>query len=375
MVKAKHFFDIVVIGGGPCGLAAALNLTKNGLSVAIIEKTSYTQKRIGEHLPPSALGVFHELGIPTALIEEKEHLHCPGVVSWWGSDDTPHELDYFFHPFEHGINLSRPKFDQAFANHARQTGVVIFENTKIQKSSQSTHSWQIDVTDGKNNDCLEALFILDASGKSASFSRAQGSRIMAFEPQVAITRHYTNCKTPISKQKNHIVIESCDIGWWYFAPLSANDCVCMLITDTDLIDLRKPAIDMNWHSRLKKTQAIAESMQPFKDIIDTSVCSARTQRLNCFHGEGWLAVGDAAMAFDPLSSHGITKGLRHGWMAGKAISNTMRGDRFAINHFCNDLEHIFAEYVNTRAGYYATEQRWPDSLFWRRRHQLNHRQH
>ncbi len=372
MVKASHSFDVVVIGGGPCGLAVALSLVKNGLSTALIEKGTYTQKCVGEHLPASALGVLQELGIPAALVDEKEHLHCAGVVSWWGNDDSPHIVNYFFHPFEHGVNLSRPKFDRAFADYARQIGVVIFEHAKIRKSSLNADSWHIDICHGKNNDCLQALFVVDASGKSASFSRAQGSRIVAFELQLAVIRYYTECALPISDRKNHVVIESCDIGWWYFAPLSGGDCVCMLVTDADLMDLRKRFIDNSWNLALNKTHIIRTLVQPFAARSDLSICSARTQRLDRFHGEKWLATGDAAMAFDPLSSQGITKGLRQGWMAGYAVSRYFGGDALAINRFCDDLEHIFSEYLSTRAGYYATEQRWADSLFWRRRHHVNY---
>ena len=375
MVRASNSYDVVVIGGGPCGLAVALSLVKNGLSAAIIEKGSYNQKPVGEHLPASALGVLQELGAPAALVDGKEHLHCAGVVSWWGNDDSPHIVNYFFHPFGHGVNLSRPKFDQDFADYARQIGVVIFENAKIQKSSPNTGSWQIDISHGKNKDCLEALFVVDASGKSASFSRMQGSRIVVFESQLAVIRYYTECTLPASNRENHVVIESCDIGWWYFAPLCGGDCVCMLVTDPDLIDLRKHTIDMSWHSKLEKTRAIAQSIHPFTATSDISVCSARTQRLDRFHGEGWLAIGDAAMAFDPLSSHGITKGLRHGWMAGRAVSKHIAGDTFAIHRFCHDLENIFCEYLSTRVAYYATKQRWADSLFWRRRHHFDQQQY
>ncbi len=372
MAKASHSYDVVVIGGGPSGLAVALSLIKNGLSTALIEKGTYNQKRVGEHLPASALGVFQELGIPAALVDEKEHLHCAGVVSWWGNDHSPHRVNYFFHPFEHGVNLSRPKFDQVLADYARHSGVVIFEHAKIRKSSSKNDSWQLDISHGKNNDYLQAPFVVDASGKSASFSRAQGSRIVAFESQLAVIRYYTECTLPVSERKNHVVIESCDIGWWYFAPLSGGDCVCMLVTDADIMDLRKRSIDRSWDLAINNTQSIKMLIQLFAAMSNLSICSARTQRLDRFHGERWLATGDAAMAFDPLSSQGITKGLRHGWMAGHAVSRYIGGDTFAINRFCDDLEHIFSEYLRTRAGYYATEQRWPDSLFWRRRHHCTH---
>ena len=82
----------------------------------------------------------------------------------------------------------------------------------------------------------------------------------------------------------------------------------------------------------------------------------------------FYAIGDAAMAFDPLSSQGIIKGLRQGWKAGQIVSKYLAGETAAIAHFSQDLEAIFSEYVTTRSGYYATEQRWADSLFWRRRH-------
>lgn len=375
MVKASNSYDVVVIGGGPCGLAVALSLVKNGLSAAIIEKGSYNQKPVGEHLPASALGVLQELGVPAALVDDKEHLHCAGVVSWWGNDDSPHIVNYFFHPFGHGVNLSRPKFDQDFADYARQIGVVIFENAKIHKSSPNPVSWQIDITHEKNSECLQALFVVDASGKSASFSRTQGSRVVVFESQLAVIRSYTECRLPVSERKNHVVIESCDIGWWYFAPLFGGDCVCMLVTDADLIDLTKHVIDNSWKLALNKAQVIKMLLKRFAARSNLSVCSARTQRLDRFHGERWLATGDAAMAFDPLSSHGITKGLRHGWMAGRAVSRYLGGDALAINRFCGDMEHIFSEYLGTRAGYYATEQRWADALFWRRRHHFDQQQH
>jgi 2-polyprenyl-6-methoxyphenol hydroxylase-like FAD-dependent oxidoreductase len=375
MGKASNSYDVAVIGGGPCGLAAALSLIKNGLSVAIIEKGSYSQKRVGEHLPASALGVLQELDVPAALVDDREHLHCTGVVSWWGNDNSPHIVNYFFHPFGHGVNLSRPKFDQAFADYIRHMGAVIFDNTKILRSSQIAGSWHIDITDRKNNNHLQALFVLDASGKSASFSRTQGGRIVTFEAPLAVIRYYTACTLPPSNRENRVVIESCDIGWWYFAPLYGGNCVCMLVTDPDLIDLRKHTIDMSWHYKLQKTRAIAQSIHPFTAMSDISVCSARTQRLDRFHGERWLAIGDAAMAFDPLSSQGITKGLRHGWMAGRAVSKYIAGDTFAIRRFSHDLENIFCEYLSTRAGYYATEQRWADLLFWRRRHHFDQPQH
>ena len=368
MVKLNSSYDVIVVGGGPCGLAAALHLAKNGLRVAVIEKGSYHQPRVGEHLPASAMGVLQELGISTITGNATDHLRCSGMVSWWGNDDAPHEWNYFYHPFGHGLNLSRPQFDRQLADHVRQQGVVIFDYAKIQQSNRTAAGWIIDISSAEGHRCLETSFVLDASGKSASFARMQAGHIDAWDAQIALTRRYQGCAELNPSRNTHIVIESCEIGWWYFAPLAAGQGICMLITDPDLIDLKKHSIDDSWRVAVAKTRAIAPMLQSFTAICEPVVCSARSQRLDRFFGDRWLAIGDAAMAFDPLSSQGITKGLRHGWMAGQAVTRYLAGEAAAIAHFSQDLEAIFSEYVNTRAGYYATEQRWADSLFWRRRH-------
>ncbi|KAM5533896.1 hypothetical protein V8D89_012436 [Ganoderma adspersum] len=55
---------ILIIGGGPSGLAAALTLTQNGVLVRIIDKaTSYHQQSRGAGLQPRTMEVFRFLGI------------------------------------------------------------------------------------------------------------------------------------------------------------------------------------------------------------------------------------------------------------------------------------------------------------------------
>ncbi|MFJ2865952.1 hypothetical protein [Kitasatospora sp. NPDC087314] len=87
-------------------------------------------------------------------------------------------------------------------------------------------------------------------------------------------------------------------------------------------------------------------------------------------GPGWVAAGDAALAFDPLSSQGIVTALHTGARAGRAVADcpadggrttAALADRTAF------LDGIAAAYRRNHANTYDQEQRWPLSPFWRRR--------
>ncbi len=96
--------------------------------------------------------------------------------------------------------------------------------------------------------------------------------------------------------------------------------------------------------------------------------AAQSRRLDPAAGDGWLAVGDAASAFDPLSSSGITKALRSGIFASYAIGDLLeRGDGSGLERYRRYVQDEFEGYTRVRARYYAEERRWPESDFWRRR--------
>jgi flavin-dependent dehydrogenase len=97
------------------------------------------------------------------------------------------------------------------------------------------------------------------------------------------------------------------------------------------------------------------------------LCAAHGARLASAAGPGWLAVGDAAMSFDPLSSQGLFHALYTGMKGGEAAARMLAGDAAAGPAFAAGLEPVWEAYQFHRALYYGMERRWPDAPFWRRR--------
>jgi flavin-dependent dehydrogenase len=86
-------------------------------------------------------------------------------------------------------------------------------------------------------------------------------------------------------------------------------------------------------------------------------------------GERWIAVGDAATTYDPLSSQGIFKALQSGILASYAICDFFKGTPGGLEKYEALIKQEFDDYLATRADYYGQERRWQASPFWQRRHE------
>ncbi|WP_261401821.1 hypothetical protein [Chenggangzhangella methanolivorans] len=96
-----------------------------------------------------------------------------------------------------------------------------------------------------------------------------------------------------------------------------------------------------------------------------------------------MAVGDAAQAYDPLSSQGVDKALKSASDAGHlihyALEDSSQGEDcsqgaaeldarnpYVVRHD-EAQRRMWDEYLRRRAFYYGAVRRWPGEAFWRRR--------
>jgi len=354
---------VLVLGGGPAGLATAIALAKQGIAAWVVERSAYDDIRIGEHLHPSAALELH--AIASALnLPLDAHLASAGVEAYWGAE-TPNHMDYFFHPGQQGLNLSRPRFDADLATGCEQTGATVLRRARLSRALRRSTDWEIDIAiDGKTRKCSASL-IVDATGRAATFARSQGAKIRAHDCQIAVVAFEDG-----SNNHNRSLVETAEIGWWYSAPICPTRSACMLITDDDLLP-RGAHSDLYawWLYHLNRTDQLANRFRNTGLSQRLVVRSARSQRVDLLCGPGWLAIGDAALALDPLASQGIAKALDHGKRAASAIAAYLGGDASSLQRFALSLEREYAAYRATRADYYRIEKRWPRSVYWKRQHE------
>jgi len=355
--------DVAVVGGGPGGCACALALRAHapGLSVALVEATDYGAPRIGETLPPPAAAALRHLGVWEAFAAAG-HRPAYGTAAVWGGAD-PRENDFLFHASGAGWHLDRAAFDALLAERARARGVRVLRSTRVTGAGREGGGWILRLSSG---DAVRARFVVDATGSAASFARRHGgTRSVVADRLVGFCRFFREARRTDPRSR----VEAWEHGWWYTAGLPGGMRIAACMTDADLSrGLRLE--DEGWADALAAAPWTAAALRDADPHGEPVVRAARSRRLVPAAGEGWLAVGDAASTFDPLSSQGVLKALRSGIYGAYAAGDLLaKGDGAGMRRYRLFAEREFAGYLRARARYYAEERRWPRSEFWRRRHE------
>ncbi|KAJ7079584.1 hypothetical protein B0H15DRAFT_953950 [Mycena belliarum] len=120
--------QVLVIGGGPGGSFAASALAREGIHVVLLEALKFPRYHIGESMLPS---LRHFLGFIDA--EEKVEKHGfekkPGAAilfNQWKQEGYTR-----FGTGNHSWNVDRAVFDDILLRHARDCGVMVWEEHKV----------------------------------------------------------------------------------------------------------------------------------------------------------------------------------------------------------------------------------------------------
>ena len=366
MHKDTHTYDIIIIGGGCAGASTALSLIRQGIrNVAIIEKNDFLNPRVGETIQPPTSELLKELGIWEQFLNEG-HLPSYGVTSAWGSNELTY-ADFIFRTQGKGWHLDRNQFDKMMLDQAEEKGITVFSGTRFKKSSWQDNKWILECEDIK----LNARFVVDATGRSNSFAKQQGSNKVLFDDLHGIYTYWNQPKNALKKfGTTHTLVESVENGWWYSALLPNNVLAVAFMTDTNEIKTQGLKQTDTYLKQLKNAPHTSKRVNNHELQSIPAIKVATSYELDNIIGDHWLAVGDCASTQDPLSSYGIHKALLNGIEAGKSIRAVFNGDNTLIKEYGLAINKGFENYLTIRYKYYRMESRWSEHHFWKSRQHL-----
>jgi len=190
--------DVIVVGAGPAGSAAAYHLATAGLDVLMLEKTSFPREKVcGDGLTPRAVKALTAMGISTD--EDDGWLRNKGLRIIGGGGRI--ELawpDLSAYP-GFGTIRARTDFDQLLARHAQKAGVRLLENVTVTGPALDERTGRVTGVTArvKNHDPAEKRFgarlVIAADGNSSRLSVSMGLHKRDDRPLgVAVRTYYTS---------------------------------------------------------------------------------------------------------------------------------------------------------------------------------------
>ena len=333
-------------------------LARAGIPVTLVAAPERTAFAIGEGLPPAMRPVLAGLGLE-ARIGAQGHRHALGNRSAWGSERLT-ASDFIMHPFGHGWHLDRHAFDRGLREAACEAGATIVQGS-LRDVDGKPGAWRVGVASGAQQSTIVAGVVIDCSGRRAAFARRVGARRNRLDRLVVCAALLT---TTASDTDATTLIEAVPDGWWYTARLPDATRIVMFLTDSDLPAARTVRAPVPFRARLGATRHVAPLCTACGYEISSPlrVAAADTGRLNVACADGWIAAGDAAASFDPISSQGIMTAMQFGQKAAEAV---LHGNNVG---YAAAVDACYERYAGTRASVYAQERRWADAPFWARRH-------
>jgi len=359
-------FDVAVVGAGPAGAATARGLAQRGLRVLLLERSRMDAPRIGESLAPAVQPALRSLGV-------WDRFMALGALPSWGTRSVWGEAQAQSHshlqsPWGCGWHVDRTAFDRMLAQAAADASAQLLEGTGLHHASFDGVHWRIHTTDATMAP-LHARVLVDATGRRAQVARALGAQRLRFDGLVGVAVRWSGSAPD---ERGHLLVETTADGWWYSAPLPAGGMVAMLMTDADLCAHRRLSRAPAWHGALAAAPITRQRLGAAVCESAPQVHCAHSQRMRqdptLAHGP-WLAVGDAALAVDPVSGSGVLRALNTAQAATEAVVRLLAAGptwHAALSAYEAERDAECTAFLIERAQYYADEQRFA-SAFWQRR--------
>lgn len=326
MAAREIDFDVVVLGAGPAGCAAAILCAQNGLRVALLEREAFPRHHAGETLHPGVEPLLRQLGVDSALHAAGFLRHRGSWVQW------PSELR--FEPFGEdengpwmGFQAWRATFDALMLDRARQLGV------SVQQPCKATGP----LLDGRrvtgvqtSLGPLTARFVIDAGGAGHWLARKLSLSIDRYSPPLLVRFGYVKGDCSVRDEAPALMAD--EEGWTWTGRVRPQ-----------LYQWTK----LSWQAAQRPKDIIPDELRGLDSYGPMRAANVTWRMVTATAGEGYFLVGDAGALLDPAASHGVLRGIMSGMMSAYLLCKIVGGS-------LSEQEAV-QEYRQWLAGWFETD--------------------
>ncbi len=167
-------YDVLIVGAGPAGSAAAATLAVTGRRVLVLEKDRFPRGKVcGEFLSGSARADLRRLGVLAEIEAGAEHIER-GILH------LPRGRSVAFELPATGLGISRSRLDSLLARRAAELGAEVRHGARVTSIDRGTGSaFRARFTSDGSAHTLEARSVIGAWGRWDPLDRGLRRRFLA----------------------------------------------------------------------------------------------------------------------------------------------------------------------------------------------------
>lgn len=347
-------YDLLIVGAGPAGAAAAYWAAKRGLEVLAVDKQHFPRdKTCGDGLTPRAVKELSDMGLDGAFAGWHRHqglrVRAHGAVL---------ELPWPSHPVypDYGFVVRRRDLDGLVAERARSAGAVVRHGVEAMQplwGEDGSNELAGAVLRSKatgETEHVKARYVIVADGANSRFGRALGTkRDRDLAQGMAIRTYYSS---PV--HDDPWIESALDItdrqgntlpGYGWVFPLGdgkVNVGIGLLSTFRDYKSVNTSWLMEEWAHALPDFWGVDPASPEIAPVGGRLPMGGSVQpRL----GVNWLVAGDAAGTVNPFNGEGIDYAYETGRAAADIIASALaRSDPSILCEYPLWLENTYGLY-------------------------------
>jgi len=341
--------DVLVVGGGPSGAAAAFWLARDGLEVVMVEKKRYPRpKTCGDGLTPRAILQLQDMGFDFGIPEFHK---ITGLRSYAG-DRLMVELEWPEHsryPSWGGV-IRRRDLDLGVARLAEKQGVNVHEGTEASPVLDGGHLDGVTLRKDGETEVIEPKMVVIADGSLNRFGRELGiTRRRDYPMGLAARGYYTSPRSTDRFLESQLDMRdetgASMPGYGWVFPLGDGE----VNVGVGLLSTFKRWKHVNTSRMMEAYVRDAPSYWGLSD--ESKLSDPEGGKLTMSFSKGplvgwnWVTVGDAAGAINPWNGEGISYAYETGRLAASYVSRAVgSGDNSVLQRYPQRLEDEYGLY-------------------------------
>jgi menaquinone-9 beta-reductase len=355
--------DVLVVGAGPGGSAAAYHLARRGVDVLLVDKAVFPRDKVcGDGVTPYGVRAIAKMGIDPL---DAGFLRIDGLRTW-GTDgfklDLPWPPKRSFPRF--GVTRTRFEFDHLLAMRAEKAGASFLQGVEATEPLVD-RGWVAGATlqegDGETRR-VTARYVIAADGVSSRFAMHAGVERDPSRPIAIAARRYYRIPRPTAPMFEAFLNIGDEVtggllpsyGWIFpIGDGTINVGVGLLNTFGRFREFSGRKVMDLFISQLPPEWGIDEE-HAVGPLASGAIPMGINRRPVAV--PGLLVVGDAAGMTNPFNGEGIAYAMETGELAAELIADALTRGRPAI-------AHLYPKLIRERYGrYFSIGNRWARML-------------